>query len=699
MRSISRHVFWLARLVAPGVALFLALLSLRLQLVLAMRLELDAARQAGLLAGVFSDAFVVLAVAVAASLVWAIAGVRLWLAWCSVAALVWLASLANLLYFSFFGMPLDWWIVKLHLRDVAMVEGSATHLGLAWPILASLAFLVAAISARVVWRRRAVLIPALEAPRSSFGKARLLALLRTAMIAPLLFTSRCIPDSAGHKGVTSTVLSDHVLRQWVAQNAHPSLFVKLGLTWADELDPSLLTAEERRSPSRALAELSELGRTEPRAAPADEDFPLVRALGRDAGRASEYRRRLGLPEQGPINVIMLFGESIRALELLHEELAPHAMPRTRALLDRHAVFFPQGYSSSYSAGQTVRGQFSTQCSALPNMRGAATYIAHNTLEVVCLAGLLKSHGYRTTWFNAYDAMFHGKKLFESLHGTQEFYDRDFFASRGIKQRVGSLGLADGPVLRETLKKLEELAALGQPLYANVLTISTHHPPTVVPEGPLPDILWRTIRNRDYAGHISQVIYADGAIADFVTALFAGPLGDNTLVVFLGDHSVPTEPEHLALSPAQLVELRFRIPIAFLTKNMPAPERRDYPVHQVDVTPTIAAILGLEGKVAWLGRDLLRGSGTPFVYATKSTLHYRVGDRACYTDEGAGGISCWDVSGIDPLLVAPSVALAEDLEETRFFTRVAHANSLAIVFNAFMPKAKLTKRPGSLSQAR
>ena len=75
---------------------------------------------------------------------------------------------------------------------------------------------------------------------------------------------------------------------------------------------------------------------------------------------------------------MLFLESVRGFEFFHPEVGEKILSRTHRILNRHATVFTEGYSSSINAGQTVRGQFSTFCSMLPNMGGAATYIAYNS---------------------------------------------------------------------------------------------------------------------------------------------------------------------------------------------------------------------------------------------------------------------------------------------------------------------------------
>ncbi|PJE58030.1 MAG: hypothetical protein COU81_02950, partial [Candidatus Portnoybacteria bacterium CG10_big_fil_rev_8_21_14_0_10_36_7] len=155
-------------------------------------------------------------------------------------------------------------------------------------------------------------------------------------------------------------------------------------------------------------------------------------------------------------------------------------------ISRHGLFFQQAYASAFTAGQTVRGQFATLCSMLPNMLGPATYIAFSALRVRCLPSLFLEAGYETLWMNTLPKNFHNSALFESLHGTKNFYDFDYFKSRGIAVRIGDWGLADHEFFDESLKLLNERHERGENLFVNMLTVSTHVPHKILPDYPPPE---------------------------------------------------------------------------------------------------------------------------------------------------------------------------------------------------------------------
>ncbi len=379
----------------------------------------------------------------------------------------------------------------------------------------------------------------------------------------------------------------------------------------------------------------------------------------------------------------MFLESVRGYELWHPEWGLKLFPRLRSLLDQHASSFDQAYSSSFRAGQTVRGQFSTLCSMLPNTAGAATYIAHTTLRINCIQAFLKQAGYQTAWFNSHYADFHRKRPFEILHGMDQFFDGDYFREQGITEGIGSWGLADAPVLQEALRKMEELASSGQPLFAHALTISTHHPYTVVPEGRVPEeLLAATEGNPKYQGYLSRLRYTDDAVSDFLESFMESSLADNTVMVMLGDHSTPVLPS-APLSDVQHTELRFRIPMAIISKNHREPRRYTHPVHQVDVTPTIANILGLGGEVAWLGGNLYDAPGSPWLYQVQEALSYRTEGVGCYHSTATDRVHCYDVMGEDPLFAESLEEINEDSSTSLFFRETVDALVEGIALNRIM----------------
>ena len=219
----------------------------------------------------------------------------------------------------------------------------------------------------------------------------------------------------------------------------------------------------------------------------------------------------------------------------------------------------------------------------------------------------------------------------------------------------------------------------------MLTASSHNPFDVPDSFTLPQNLLRlSISNGKYQRLLKSFHYVDGAVAESLERLFASDLGGNTLVVLVGDHSVRVVPT-FEQSPSQQVEMRFRIPLALLTRDMRSPGKVTYPVHQLDIAPTVARIVGLSGDVAWVGRDALSGSGSPWVYEEGDQFHFRIGGRACYLLPGLGESRCYEIDpDQDPLFVPELREIKQPEADVRFFRNLAGAASDAVLLDLLDP---------------
>jgi len=665
-------------LLAPGL-LWAALVLVRMQIVTDLRLGPAEALAARVYIGWLYDAAATVLIVVAATVVGRTSRLAGAVAFGIMALLLWLGTGFNAGHFHFFGTTLDWWIVRLHWRDLGDVSGSIAEYVLSPLIAASVVALAGSWVAVWVNGVGPVRAPVTGRWRAVRTRAQLLLSALVVMIVGVQLPTLINKDQP------SMAVSDQVWRLWWDQNTRHMwsrpLYAGAGTAWTDELGQSRM---ERAAATLASFRDYHDGAPPPVLERYAADYPLVRQLAADPERGRRLRTQLGLPSEGPVHVIVLLLETTRSFEIEHPDLGPQVFPRLRRLLADHAINFTQAYSSSFGGGPTVRAQFSTSCSLLPNVLGAAPYLAHPTVRVTCLQEFLRVHGYNTVWMNSHKADHHGVRQFEMLHGNAAFFDEAHFLARGVTQRIGAWGLADKPFLHEALGTVEELAAPGALVYAQILTLNTHGPHTVIPEGPVSDaLLAATVGKESYRAYLSRLRYSDDAVSSFLEDLFKGQLGGNTVVILLGDHSTAIW-STVPVDPVQRLDQLFRIPIAIVTRDMPSPRRVDHPVHQVDVAPTVADILGLGGKVTWVGRSLLGDEGTPWVYQQGADLHYRTRSVACYTPPGKRALSCFDTRAADPLFATSLARVQEDPALSDFFRRVLRADRQVIALNQVAP---------------
>ena len=205
--------------------------------------------------------------------------------------------------------------------------------------------------------------------------------------------------------------------------------------------------------------------------------------------------------------------------------------------------------------------------------------------------VLKDAGYATGWFNSFKAAYHNKKLF-GAHGTDHFFDETYYKAHGITEKIGSWGLADKPVLKQTAQGPADFAAAEHHF---AMTISTHARDSGadVPASLLEELG----ANSTYHGLLSSYRYLDEAIEGFFES-FCGSSGGQYAIVLLGDHGTPHRPPDVETN-IQHRESRFRFRLRSSPKT--PPQKLSHVVHQIDVAPTIARIVGIRPDVTWMGR--------------------------------------------------------------------------------------------------
>ena len=191
-------------------------------------------------------------------------------------------------------------------------------------------------------------------------------------------------------------------------------------------------------------------------------------------------------------------------------------------------------------------------------------------------------------------------------------------------------------------------------------------------------------NSSYHGLLSSYRYLDEAIEGFFEVFFSGPLAENTVVVLLGDHGTPHRPPDVETN-IQHRESRFRIPIALITKHA-TPKELSHVVHQIDVAPTIAQIVGIQPEVTWMGRGLFAEPGSPWVFYSNGKSSYRNGDTACYhmSPNPEAPSTCLDLSHGDPLYDPNLPVVPENPRQTQFFNDVVQAVTNTIALNKLRP---------------
>lgn len=297
----------------------------------------------------------------------------------------------------------------------------------------------------------------------------------------------------------------------------------------------------------------------------------------------DIRRRVDNP--GParrLNVVLIMVESLGAdfMGYLGDRrgMTPH--------LDRLAtqsLVFDQFYATGT---RTVRGLEAVTLSIPPTPGSAIVKRLGRESGLWSLAAVLNTAGYASYF----------------LYGGRAYFDNmgAFFGGNGytvIDQAstpaddigfANAWGMSDEDLYRQVLGVARREHAAGKPFFMHVMTTSNHRPYTF-PAGRI---------DLPPGGRRAAVRYSDWAIADFLARARAEPWFDDTLFIVLGDHCANSAGK-VAL-PAE----RYRVPLIIHAPRHIVPAHVQTLSSQIDVAPTLLALMGLDYDSAFFGRDIL-----------------------------------------------------------------------------------------------
>lgn len=212
-----------------------------------------------------------------------------------------------------------------------------------------------------------------------------------------------------------------------------------------------------------------------------------------------------------------------------------------------------------------------------------------------------------------------------IYGGNGYFDNmnTFFSGNGYavidqagmpKEKVGfsnAWGVADEGLYDVALDAADQAHAAGRPFFFHLMTTSNHRPYTY-PEGRI-DI-------PSGSGRAGAVKYTDWALRHLFETARAKPWFKDTVFVVVADHCAGSA------GKVALPLERYRIPLMIYGKNV-APARIETIASQIDVAPTLLALLHLDYASAFFGKDILAeppGAGRALISTYQSLGLYRPG---------------------------------------------------------------------------
>lgn len=203
-----------------------------------------------------------------------------------------------------------------------------------------------------------------------------------------------------------------------------------------------------------------------------------------------------------------------------------------------------------------------------------------------LGNVLKSKGYDTRFIYGGRGYFDNMNAFFSGNGY-DIVDQSSVADEEVGFE-NAWGMADEYLYTQAIKSADNAYGRSKPFFFHLMTTSNHRPYTY-PEGRI-DI-------PSGSGRDGAVKYTDWAIGDFLARVQDKPWFNDTLFVFVADHTASSA------GKTTLPVNRYHIPMLIYNPARLAPQRIDKLASQIDIAPTLLGMLNMDYESSAFGKDI------------------------------------------------------------------------------------------------
>lgn len=277
-------------------------------------------------------------------------------------------------------------------------------------------------------------------------------------------------------------------------------------------------------------------------------------------------------------------------------------PNLNKLIENDTIYFNQYYSNT-GKGNTADAEFSSLNSLYPLIDGEI-YRLYEDNTFHGLPWLMREEGYKAFAVHGFEGDFWNR---EAAYPHQGF--EDYISMEDLKQdEIIGMGISDKSMFDQLIPILKEQA---EPFFSFVITLSNHHPFYLDEELQSIELLEEDM-NTKFGNYLQTVRYTDEAIGQFVEALKAEGLYDNTVIAFYGDHHGLNrgmddvfESVSKFLGRSYDYDEMLNVPMLIHVPNSDISECINTTGGHIDFLPTIANIMGLNlDDSLILGQDLV-----------------------------------------------------------------------------------------------
>jgi len=283
-----------------------------------------------------------------------------------------------------------------------------------------------------------------------------------------------------------------------------------------------------------------------------------------------------------VNIVLVSVESLSADFLGRYGNKQGLTPELDRLADGGLVF-----TNLYATGtRTVRG-LEALTVGTPPTPGQSIVRRPGNEGLENLGEELKSKGWKPYWIYGGYGLFDNMNAYFAANGYA-VVDRTDVEAEGLKVHGENIwGIADEDLFTLAMANLDREYEKGNRFFAHIMTTSNHRPYTF-PENrvDMPQ------KHREGA-----VKYTDWAIGDFIKRSAGKPWFDNTVFIFIADHTAK------AAGKVDLPVWRYHIPMIWYAPKLIKPGTMERLMSQIDVAPTLLGWLGQSYRSRFFGYDM------------------------------------------------------------------------------------------------
>ncbi|WP_053368305.1 LTA synthase family protein [Bacillus sp. FJAT-27245] len=298
------------------------------------------------------------------------------------------------------------------------------------------------------------------------------------------------------------------------------------------------------------------------------------------------------------NIIMVQAESLNTfpigLRVEGEEVTPHL---NKLISESH--YYPNTYLQ-IGRGNTSDAEFVANNSLYP-IGYIGAYKGYPTNEYLSLPEVLNQYGYSTSVTHGNSPEFWNRQEAYKSQGYGEFYYRGHPALKD--DEIIGLGISDKSIFNQ----MAEMYKTENKPFFNFIVSLTSHRPFILEDKYQYLTLPTKLEGTATGNYLQSIRYFDEALGEFIAELKAENIWDDSIFVVYGDHygPLPTDEEEIRslLGINFDLKTRFNIPLIIHHPGQTEPVVNEGTGSQMDIYPTLTALLGIDDQLVQLGTTL------------------------------------------------------------------------------------------------